>query len=215
MDGRLLPHAGAFRKNAPVSILQFIVDMKWAFFALILTIGVGIWVKRSSKETKHALRLAIVSRGVKVGLPGGFNLDWAAPPPSTDVLNAATVPDEKLAEASEAAGEPDATPEQVQELRRLAVEQLVRESVSWGYSMARLGQRPPAPQIDWVDGQPRIANESRLEAALAAFASDRSAGSSESDANRAAWFTLSRHLNSQLKRDLEGGDPTAGLGHKE
>lgn len=145
---------GACLHNVRVTSLQFIVAMKWPLLALILAAGLAWLIRRSSAETRTAVRSALLGRGLKVGLPGGIELDWQAV--SAQAVSAAAAPDKQIAQ-SMASGADGATDEQVQQYRRLVVEQVVREAAQWGWSMARGGfGTPPVPRISWVDDQPVI-----------------------------------------------------------
>ncbi len=154
--GHTSPHRLISRQNAAVTTLQFIASLKWPLLILILAglVAVAIW--RSTPETRAALRSAVATRGLKVGLPGGIDVDWSAPG-STDAVRQATAPDEQLIEFATTQGEAAPTAEQVQVLRRDAVERVMREAAFWGYSMARTGFRsPPVPNIQWDGDRPRI-----------------------------------------------------------
>ncbi|MEZ0092869.1 putative DCC family thiol-disulfide oxidoreductase YuxK [Streptacidiphilus sp. EB129] len=145
-------------QNAAVTILQFIVDMKWVFLTLILVGLVVVGIKRSSPATKAALRNAVISRGLKVDLPGGIGFDWS--PPSSAAVAMAAAPDAQLAQSTSGEGQAptqDQVQDHVQALRRDAVEQVMREAARWGWMMARTGfQSPPVPQINWVGDHPQI-----------------------------------------------------------
>lgn len=139
-----------------MTYLQFFASLKWPLLVLILAGLVAIGIKRSSPATRAALRSAVATRGLKVGLPGGIDVDWAAPG-SADAVQQAAAPDDQLIELATTRGETAPTTEQVQVLRRDAVERVMREAAFWGYSMAKTGFRnPPVPKITWDGDRPQI-----------------------------------------------------------
>lgn len=161
------------RQNAAVSILQFIVDIQWTLLFLVLLIVGIVWVRRMPTTTREAVRGALLARGIKASV-GSLSLEVGAPA-NAETLATAAAPDEQIAQGLEPS-ETETEEEQVQQIRRSAIEQVMREAAEWGWNMAQAGAIVrPAPQIIWNGDQPEIDNGfSPIEKALIDVAAFRS-----------------------------------------
>jgi hypothetical protein len=148
-----------------MSVMQFIVDMKWTFFA-VLTLGVVVVAWRRTTDEKKAIRQVLLTRGMKVSA-GGFGLEIpAAEKAETEkAIAAVTASDQSLVpehpreitEEGESKLEGPSDEEEIQRQRRAATEEIMRSAAAWGWRAAQLGhRRPPAPYIQWINGEPKI-----------------------------------------------------------
>jgi hypothetical protein len=141
--GHASPAQLTSRQNATVTTLQFLASLKWPLLILILAGLVTVAIKRASPETRAAFRHALLNRSLKVSVAGA-SFEAGAPTPQ-EALALATAPDAQIA-ASAAAGQEDATPEQVEMIRREAVDYLTRTAASMGWRAGLAGaSSPPIP----------------------------------------------------------------------
>ncbi|WP_042435599.1 hypothetical protein [Streptacidiphilus anmyonensis] len=137
-----------------MSILQFVVDTQWSLMLLVLVVVGIVWVRRMSPETRRVVRGALMARGVKASV-GSVSLEVGAPA-NVETLATAAATDDQLTKELEPS-ESETTEEQVQQIRRDAVERLMREAAEWGWTTAQVGfTNPPVPQIAWNGDHPEI-----------------------------------------------------------
>ncbi len=125
-----------------MSILEFIAAVKWPLVVLIV-VGLATLLVVKYESLREALKQALDRiESLKVG---NVEVTLGA------VLRAAQLSDQTFnAQGVEGAD--------VQQLRREAVEEIIRRASAWGWSAARMGtwQREPEPIVRWDGDEPVI-----------------------------------------------------------
>lgn len=141
-------------ERSTVSVLQFIVALKWPLFLLIV-FGFVWWRVRRNPSLGQATRQLIEARNIRMNV-GGQELEL------TRVEEAAAIAassDETIAAvaAQGASADPQGDPD-VLSIRREAIEQLMTHAATWGWAASQVDpQTPPEPVIVWDEsGQPLI-----------------------------------------------------------
>jgi hypothetical protein len=139
-----------------MSVLQFISSIAWPLVVLIAFTVLICVVRWSSPDTRRAMRTAFLDRDLNVTVPGGLEVGWSVPP---EAVRAATATDEALAQ--DQTGRP-AVADETRELRRDAVEQIIKSSLraGWGFGRGALGTATTLDaEIEWVGESPVITLE--------------------------------------------------------
>lgn len=148
-----------------MSVLEFIVAIKWPVTILIMT-GIILLVLRWSAGTRQAIRIWMDRRNLRVHVAGQEieatlvqtqgSMDLAA---GNDSTLADTV---AIGEDSPEAAEQESqlAPEAVELLRRAAVENVVNGAVRLGWQWSQRGGAEPDVTVSWTDdGHPRVSFE--------------------------------------------------------
>ncbi|GAA2108782.1 hypothetical protein [Streptomyces synnematoformans] len=148
-----------------MSVLEFISSLKWPITVLLLATAGYVIVKRDTR-LRAFLKYVISNHDMRMSALGMDMELTRAESAAESAAEIAAQPDHQL-DAIANEGGFTVGPEghrvafespNTRELRREAIEEVMRESAEWGWHLSRMGfKRPPIPEILWTeDGKPRI-----------------------------------------------------------
>ncbi|MGW4886921.1 hypothetical protein [Streptomyces murinus] len=149
-----------------MGVLEFISSLKWPIVVLVVFLA-AITKLRRSPEARASLGAWLRTRNLRFRIAGqefestlADTLDNMTTAASGDgqLAGYAPLPARSLADGEERALHQTLPADELTDLRRSAVEAVMRNAARWGWEMAQIGhQSPPNPQVRWTDdGTPEI-----------------------------------------------------------
>jgi hypothetical protein len=140
-----------------MSWLQFIADIKWAVVALIVLAVASRKLKRVSPETRRAVRDSLLTRKLRVKL-GDAEAELGEKQQLAAAVDAAAASDAELQQQiQQATNGEQPTVETVQQVRREAIDEIIRQSVRLTWEIRDLDfALPPVPHVEWDGDRPRV-----------------------------------------------------------
>lgn len=143
-------------EEPPVSWLQFIADIKWAVVALVALAVVSRKMKRVSPETRQAVRDSLLTRKLRVKL-GDAEAELGEKQQLAEAVSAAAASDEELQAQIQQITSGEPSPEEVQQVRRSAIDEIIRQTVHLTWEIRNFNfVLPPIPHVEWDEDRPRV-----------------------------------------------------------
>jgi hypothetical protein len=139
-----------------VSWLQFIADIKWAVVALVVLAVASRKLKRVSPETRQAVRDSLLTRKVRLKL-GDAEAELGEKQQLAEAASTAAASDAELVETIQQATNEPPTAEALQQIRRDAIDEIIRQTVRLTWEMRELDfALPPVPHVEWDGDRPWV-----------------------------------------------------------
>ncbi|MDH6141144.1 hypothetical protein P3T35_003157 [Kitasatospora sp. GP30] len=139
-----------------MSWLQFIADIKWAVVALVALAVVSRKMKRVSPETRQAVRDSLLTRKLRVKL-GDAEAELGEKQQLAEAVSAAAASDEELQAQIQQITSGEPSPEEVQQVRRSAIDEIIRQTVHLTWEIRNFNfVLPPIPHVEWDEDRPRV-----------------------------------------------------------
>jgi hypothetical protein len=137
-----------------VSWLQFIADIKWALVALIVTLLIARALKKATPETRTAFRDAMTNRKLRAKF-GDSEVELGDR--LTEAVTVVAASDAQLQERLQDDASEPATPEELQQVRREALDQIIRQTVALTWTIRHEPfDLPPVPHVEWDGDRPTV-----------------------------------------------------------
>jgi hypothetical protein len=139
-----------------VTWLQFIADIKWAVVALIALAVASRKLRRVSPETRQAMRDSLLTRKLRFKA-GDLEAELGEKQQLADAVSAAAASDEELQVQIQQITNGEPSPEEVQQVRRSAIDEIIRQTVHLTWELRAFDfALPPIPHVEWEEDRPRV-----------------------------------------------------------
>ncbi|MGP4043980.1 hypothetical protein [Streptomyces sp. 2A115] len=146
-----------------MSVLEFIASLKWPLTVVVLALLAARMLTRTPELNKDARRM-FGNKNVRLNIAGQeIEMTHAA---VNDSVAAAAQTDQDLIQRAGAM--PPEDQRNIVQIRREAIEDVMRGGAQWGWDAAKAGfEEPPKLKIKWTaEGEPKIVLASVLDAGL-------------------------------------------------